>query len=84
MRRRTSASWPRPRCPLHSIGLRRPITEVITTPCHTLEQRCTTDVPDTMPRPHREALSALESLYGDWVAIALHFDSKLNPLTLGP
>ena len=73
MRRRTLASWPRPRCPLHSIGLRRPITEVITTPCHTLEQRCTTDVPDSMPRPHPEALNALENLYGDWAAIASPF-----------
>ena len=84
MRRRTLASWPRPRCRLHSIGPRRPITEVITTPCHTLEQRCTTGVPVTMPRPHREALAALVSLYGDWAAIASLFDSGLNPLTLGP
>jgi hypothetical protein len=84
MRRRTLASWPRPRCPLHSIGLRRPITEVITTPCHTLEQRCTADVPDSMPRPHREVLGASENLSGDWAAIASLFDSGLNPLTPGP
>jgi hypothetical protein len=49
-----------------------------------LEQRCTTDVPDSMPRPHREALNALESLYGDWAAIASLFDSEPKPLTLGP
>ena len=84
MRRRTSVSWRRPRCPLHSIGLRLPITEVITTPCHTLEQRCITDVPDSMPRPHREALNTLENLSGDWAAIASLFDSGLNPLILGP
>ena len=84
MRRRTSARWLRLHCRLRSIGLRRHITEVITPPRRSLEQRCTVGVLVIMPREKREALNALESLYGDWAAIASLIYSELNPLTLGP